>query len=91
MIMDPLLKVLFEQGTWAAIVGGMLWFMTKKLLNQYEARIDVLEDANQECKDDRKMLHEQVRDLTDKFHTKIEEMHLEHIDSLKRINKENSK
>lgn len=78
---DPILKTFIEQGTWAAIVGSMLWYMTKKVISQQDSRIVNLEESNKmcmqaniRCADDRKDLHKEISEINDKFHKEITEI-----------------
>lgn len=74
--MESILNTLLEQGMTVALMTAMLWILIKKLLNQYEGRIEVLEKANSE-----------LRNKLDDLNDKIVELHKEHIESLKQISK----
>lgn len=69
--MDSIINMLIEKGSLAAIMGATIYVLIKKILSQYEKRIDKCEEENKECRNDRKELH-----------CKIEKIQQDRIDDL---------
>ena len=71
-VAEPIVKFLIEQGTSAGLMLGIIYILIRKILQQYEIRIAVLEKASEECAVDRSELHKRIHQMKD-----------EHIESLR--------
>lgn len=62
----------------SGVTGGTLfaacWWLVRALKDQYEKRIEALEEAVQECGRDRADLHKQLEDHRNRSHQRIEEL-----------------
>ena len=58
--MDSIIQLLLEKGSTLAISLAIIWILIKKILEQYEKRIERCEGENTECREDRASLHNKV-------------------------------
>lgn len=60
LAMDSIMQLLLEKGSTMAISLTIIWILIKKILEQYEKRIERCEGENTECREDRAALHNKV-------------------------------
>ena len=60
LTMDSIMQLLLEKGSTMAISLAIIWILIKKILEQYEKRIERCEGENTECREDRAALHNKV-------------------------------
>lgn len=61
--MDSILLELLKVGGQAGILWVALFYMSKTIKGQYEARIEVLEEANKRHEEDKMKLHERIEEI----------------------------
>jgi uncharacterized protein (UPF0335 family) len=58
--MDQFLSLLLEKGTTGAIALGVIYILIRKILEQYDKRIERCEAENEICRQDRNDLHSRI-------------------------------
>ena len=58
--MDQFLNILVEKGTTGAIALGVIYILVRKILEQYDKRIERCEAENEICRKDRSYLHGRI-------------------------------
>jgi hypothetical protein len=58
--MDQVLTLLLEKGTTGAVALGVIYVLIRKILEQYDKRIERCEAENEICRKDRTELHGRI-------------------------------
>jgi hypothetical protein len=61
--MDQFLNILVEKGTTGAIALGVIYILVRKILEQYDKRIERCEAENEICRKDRSDLHGRIESV----------------------------
>lgn len=61
--MDGLVQLLIEKGSAFGIMLLIIHILIKKILEQYEKRIERCEEENAECRADRTRLHDRIESI----------------------------
>ena len=61
--MDQFLTLLLEKGTTGAIALGVIYILIRKILEQYDKRIERCEAENEICRQDRTELHGRIESV----------------------------
>jgi GTP1/Obg family GTP-binding protein len=60
---DQFLTILLEKGTTGAIALGVIYILIRKILEQYDKRIERCEAENEICRQDRTELHGRIESV----------------------------
>lgn len=58
--MDQILTLLLEKGTTGAVALAVIYILIRKILEQYDKRIEKCEAENEICRKDRQELHGRI-------------------------------
>lgn len=61
--MDQVLTILLEKGTTGAVALAVIYILIRKILEQYDKRIEKCEAENEICRKDRTELHGRIESV----------------------------